>query len=89
MVGRNDWSIVNSLKVMAQVLQGQKNHVGDELCGLGKFQQNNLLTFKGIYDTEGAQAWLREIKKIFRVMTCNEVQKVQFGTHMLSEEAED
>lgn len=47
------------------------------------------MTFKGRYDPEGAHAWLKEIEKIFRVMICNEEKKVLFGTHMLSEEAED
>lgn len=45
--------------------------------------------FKGRYDSDGSQVWLREIKNIFRVMTCTKEQKVLFGTHMLSEEAED
>lgn len=33
--------------------------------------------------------WLREIEKIFLVMTCSKVQKVKFGTHILSEEVRD
>lgn len=45
--------------------------------------------FKGMYDPEGAQVWLWEIKKIFRVMSCTEEHKVLFGTRMLSEEVED
>lgn len=88
---RNNRAIVDALELVAQALQGQQNHQGDnaEFRGLGKFQRNNLPTFKGIYNSDGAQAWLREIIKIFRVMACTEVQKVQFDTHMLSEEAED
>lgn len=46
-------------------------------------------TFKGQYDPNGAQAWIRGIEKIFRVMACTDVQKVQFGNHMLEEEARD
>lgn len=53
------------------------------------FQQNNPLNFKGIPDLDGAQTWLRGIEKNIRVMACSEKQKVQFGTHMLKEEAED
>jgi len=34
------------------------------------------------------QTWLKEVKRIFRVMQCSEVQKVRFGTHMLAEEAD-
>lgn len=56
---------------------------------MGKFQRNNPPTFKGSNDPEGAHAWLRETEKIFRVMACIEVHKVQFGAHMMSEEADD
>lgn len=56
---------------------------------MGKFQRNNLPTFKGRYDLDGAQSWLREIERIFRVMDYSEAHKVQFGTHMLAEEAND
>lgn len=41
-----------------------------------------------MYDPEGAQVWLQEIEKIFRLMVCIDAQKVLFGTHMLAEEAE-
>ncbi|KEH22052.1 hypothetical protein MTR_7g029390 [Medicago truncatula] len=41
------------------------------------------------YDPDGAQKWLKEIERIFRVMQCSEVQKVRFGTHMLADEADD
>lgn len=74
---------------MAQALQGQQNQVGNEFYGLGKFHRNNSSTFKGIYDLEGAQTWLREIEKIFHVMVCTEEHKVLFDTRMLLEEAED
>lgn len=87
--GRNNWVIANSLKEIAQALQGQENQVGDEFRGLGKFQRNNPPTFKDKYYLEGAQTWLREIEKIFWVMAWTEEQKVLFGTHMLLEEAVD
>ncbi|XP_028216617.1 uncharacterized protein LOC114398639 [Glycine soja] len=56
--------------------------------GLDRFQRNNPPTFKGGYDPEGAEAWLREIEKIFRVMECQDHQKVLFATHMLANEVE-
>ncbi|XP_028236588.1 uncharacterized protein LOC114415925 [Glycine soja] len=56
--------------------------------GLDRFQRNNSPIFKGGYDPEGAEAWLREIEKIFRVMECQDHQKVLFATHMLVDEAE-
>ena len=36
-----------------------------------------------------AQTWLKEIERIFRVMQCEDVQKVRFSTHILAEEADD
>lgn len=33
--------------------------------------------------------WKKEIERIFRVMDCPPEQKVRFGTHQLSEEADD
>ena len=56
---------------------------------LETFLRNHPLTFTGRYDHDGAQKWLKEIERIFRVMQCSEVQKVRFGTHMLAEEADD
>ena len=56
--------------------------------GLDRFQRNNPPTFKGGYDLKGAKAWLREIKKIFRVMECQGQHKVLFATHILADEAE-
>ena len=56
---------------------------------LGTFQRENPPTFKGRYDPDGAQTWLKEIERIFRVMDCSEVQKVCYGTHMLAKEADD
>ena len=56
---------------------------------LETFLRNHLSTFKGRYDPDGTQTWLKEVERIFRVMQCGEVQKVRFGTHMLAEEADD
>ena len=89
MAGENDRAIAEALAAMAQAMQAQQNPPVDEFRNLGRFLKNNPPTFKGRYDPDGAQIWLKEIEKIFRVMTCTEAQKVQFGTHMLSEEAEN
>ena len=91
MAGRNDRAIADALESLAQVM-AQNNHAGeapDEFRALGKFQRNNPPIFIGTHDPESAQKWLKAIEKIFRVMACADAQKVQFGTHMLSEEAED
>lgn len=97
-VCRNDEAIVESLQTKARTMAqenaglqaNQNNHNGgiDEFHGLRKFQRRNMSTFKGGYDSEGAQTWLREIGKILWVMAFTDAQKVLFGTHMLSEEVE-
>jgi len=60
-----------------------------EVRMLETFLRNHPPTFKGRYDPDGAQTWLKEIKRVFRVMQCTEVQKLRFGMHMLAEEADD
>ncbi|XP_058751927.1 uncharacterized protein LOC131625027 [Vicia villosa] len=56
---------------------------------LEEFQRNNLPLFKGTHDPEGTRKWLEEIKRIFRLIDCAENLKVRYGTHMLSEAADD
>jgi len=92
MTGRNDAAIAAALEVVAQALGQQPNaNVGAnaEVKMLEAFLRNHSPNFKGRYDPDGAQTWLKEIERIFRVMQCNEVQRVCFGTHMLVEEADD
>ena len=56
--------------------------------GSDHFQRNNPPTFKGGYDPEGSEAWLREIERIFQLTECQDHQKVLFATHMLADEVE-
>lgn len=56
---------------------------------LETFQRNHPSTLRGKHDPEEAQEWLKEVKRIFRVMDCLDAQKVHFGTHMLEGEADD
>src|ERR1044072_3522431 len=94
--GRNDNALAEALRLLAGSLNQmpQSNPVphdgaDDAFRALGKFQKNNPPTFKGEHAPEEAQAWLKAIEKIFRVMNCTDAQKVQFGTHILEKEAED
>jgi len=81
MVGRNHVAIVAALQAMAQVVRQQPNAGGNNGVRMQEtFLRNNPPTFKGRYDPDGAQAWLKEAKRIFRVMQCNEAQMVRFGT---------
>jgi len=91
MAGRNDAAIAAALEAVAQVV-GQQPNVGagnDGVRMLETFLRNHPPTFKGRYDPDGAQKWLKEVERIFRVMQCSEAQNVCFGTHMLAEEADD
>lgn len=88
--GRDDVAIAEALGMLAGVLGGNPNVAGVGAARqLSEFQKNNPPMFKGAYDPEGAQKWLKEIERIFRVTKYAENQKVRFDTHMLSEEAED
>ncbi|KEH16697.1 chromo domain protein [Medicago truncatula] len=80
-----------ALEAVAQAVQQQpKAETGsDGTRMLETFLRNHPLTFKGRYDPDGAQKWLKEIERIFKVMQCSETQKVRFGTHMFAEEADD
>jgi len=92
MAGRNDAAIAAALEVVSQAVGQQPNAnvgVNAEVKMLENFQRNHLPTFKGRYDTDGAQTWLKKIERIFWIMQSNEVQRVRFGTHMLAEEADD
>jgi hypothetical protein len=101
--GRNDDAIAEALRMLAESMgqihqanahqananAGNQKGDDDEFRALGRFQRNNPPIFEGEHAPEKAQAWLKAIEKIFRVMNCTDAQKVQFGTHMLEKEAED
>ena len=84
MAGRNDAALAATMLVMAQAVRSTPNAGGNE-----EFRKNKPPIFKGRYNPDGAQIWLKEIERIFRVMDCAEEQKVRLGTHMLQEEADD
>jgi len=90
MAGRNDAAFAAALQAMAQVVGQQHNAGGnDGVRMLETFLRNHPPTFKGRYDLDGAQTWLKEVERIFRVMQCTDIQMVRFVTHMLAEEADD
>jgi len=70
---------------MAQAVGQQPNAGGNDRVRMQEaFLRNHPPTFKGRYDPDRAQTWLKEVERIFRVMQCNEAQMVRFGTHMLA-----
>src|ERR1051325_10921543 len=88
--GRNDEALAAAMQAIAQAFQHPPN--ADENAGsrsLATFQRESPPTFQGKYDPEGALTWLKEIERIFLVMDCTPVQKIRYGTHKLSDEADD
>lgn len=73
MAERNDGVIDAALKAVVQAVQNNQNGGNDEFCNLGKFQRKHPPTFKGRYDPDGAQTWLKKIENIFRALDCPEV----------------
>ncbi|XP_058760653.1 uncharacterized protein LOC131634003 [Vicia villosa] len=69
--GRNDDAIAKALGMIASMLGGNANGAGISANRqLAEFQRNNSLLIKGTHDPEGAQKWLKEIDRIFRVIDC-------------------
>ena len=90
MVGRNDIALVAALQDLAQAAQHQPNVGRNDVSRvLDTFQRNHPPIIKGKNDPEGAQEWLKEIERIFRVMDCFKAQELHFGTHMLAREVDD
>ncbi|KAI5428742.1 hypothetical protein KIW84_033658 [Lathyrus oleraceus] len=62
--GRDDAAIAEALGMLAGVLGGNPNVVGMGAARqLSEFQKNNPPMFKGAYDPDGAQKWLKEIER--------------------------
>ncbi|XP_058755173.1 uncharacterized protein LOC131628349 [Vicia villosa] len=81
--------LAGSIGHIPHVNAGNRNGDGDEFRALGKFHRNNPPVFEGEHEPDKAQAWLKAIVNIFRVMIYTDAQRVQFGTHMLEKEAKD
>ena len=73
--------IADALQALAHAVgnQNRGEAAGDaEYQGLDRFQRNNPPAFNGRYNPNGAQNWIREIEKIFRVVACPEGKKLLF-----------
>ena len=71
--GVTDAALAAALQAMAQVVGQQHNAGGGEgVRMLETFLRNHPPTFKGRYDPDGAQTWLKEVERIFRLLqpTC-------------------
>lgn len=75
MAGRNDAALAAALQVVAQAVGQQPNAnagANAESKMLETFLRNHPPTLKGRYDPDGAETWLKEIERVFRVMQCTE-----------------
>ncbi|RDX61207.1 hypothetical protein CR513_60585, partial [Mucuna pruriens] len=91
MTGRNDHVIAYTLMALPPAIQNNQNqqpHGRVVFQGLDCFQRRKPPMFKGGYDLDNAQNWVKEVEKIFRVMECTNAQKVMFDTYVLVEEVE-
>ena len=64
MAGRNDAALAAALQAMAQVVRQQQGAggAGEGVRMLETFLRNHPPTFKGRYNPDGAQTWLKEVK---------------------------
>ena len=53
-----------------------------------EFRKANLLSFRGAYNPNQADEWIKAIEKIFTVLACTKERKVTFATNMLKADAE-
>ena len=53
-----------------------------------EFRKVNPPSFKGAYNPDRVDKWIKAIEKIFTVLACTEEQKVAFATYMLEVDVE-
>ena len=59
-----------------------------EYLKFAEFIKENLPSFRGTYNLDQVDEWIKVIEKIFTVLTCTEEQKVVFATYMLEADTE-
>ena len=52
-----------------------------------EFRKASPLSFRGAYNLDRADKWIRAIEKIFTVLVCTEEQRLAFATYMLEADA--
>ena len=53
-----------------------------------EFHKVNLPSIRGTYDPNAADAWIKEMEKIFSILTCTKEQKISFFAFILKVDAE-
>ena len=58
-----------------------------EYLKFAECKKANLLNFRGAYNPDRADEYIKDIEKIFIMLACTEEQKVAFATYMLEVDA--
>ena len=79
--------------MMDQLNQRSEESVGGngadaEYKKFSEFQKVNLPSFKGAFNPDEADEWIKEIEKIYSMLACSKTSKVAFATYMLKSDAE-
>ena len=53
-----------------------------------EFRKLNPPSFRGVFDPDKADEWIKAVEKIFAILDCTDHQKVNFTTFMLEANAE-
>ncbi|TXG51791.1 hypothetical protein EZV62_024315 [Acer yangbiense] len=81
-------------RLLADMNRGSSNAIGRGNAGTGdvvvtleRFKKLGPSVFKGRIDPIAAEAWLKQIEKVFTAIACPDKQKVVFASFMLEDEA--
>ena len=64
------------------------NGLRDKFMRFVEFHKANPPSFQGTYDPNVADEWIKEIEKIFSILTCTKEPKVSFVAFMLKTDVE-
>ena len=59
-----------------------------EYLKFAKFRKANPRSFRGAFDPDKIDEWIKVMEKVFSVLDCTDRQKVAFATYMLEADAE-
>ena len=59
-----------------------------EYLKFAEFRKANSPSFRGAFDPDKAEEWVKAIEKVFSILACTDQQKVAFATYMLETDAE-
>ena len=69
---------------------GNPNGLGVDLEYLkfAEFRKANPPSFRGAFDSDKADEWVKTMKKVFSILDCTNRQKVAFATYLLEADTE-